>query len=86
MAAKTPDTIRVSNAGDLRMIVATFSDTDIDDNDTWASGIKGAIAWDFQNSIDGPQDCTVDAYSNGTFTFGSEANATGRLVIWARGY
>jgi len=88
MAIKTPDSVRVNNVGNLRHIVATFSTNDIDDNDTWASGIKSAIDWDIHTSIDGPQDCTVDNYAaaTGTFTFASAANQTGRLVIWARGY
>jgi len=86
MAAKTPSSVRVLSSGDMRHIIATF--TDIDDNDTWASGIKSALDWDVHTSIDGPQDCTVDNYAaaTGTFTFASAANQTGRLSIWCRGY
>lgn len=88
MAAKTPDSVRVYNVGNLRKIVATFTTNDIDDNDTWASGIKSAIDWDVHTSIDGPQDTTIDSYTaaTGTFTFASAANQTGRVVVWARGY
>jgi len=88
MAEKTPDSVTSSNVGNLRLIVATFTTNDIDDNDTWVSGIKSAIAWDVQTSIDGPQDTTIDLYtaSTGTFRFASAANQTGRVAVWARGY
>ena len=88
MAAKTPDNVYVHSGGDLRTIIAEFSTTNIDDNDTWASGIKSARAYRWESTLDGPQDCTVDAYTaaTGTFTFASRANDTGRLVILARGY
>ena len=88
MAAKTPDSVVPFSAGNMRGIIATFETANIDDNDTWTSGFKGALHWDFQNSIDGPQDCTVDSYTaaTGEFRFGSVANATGRLVVWGRGY
>jgi len=88
MAAKTPDSVVVESVGNLRKITATFSTNDIDDNDTWTSGIRSAVAWDVHTSIDGASDTAVDAYdaTDGKFTFGSAANQTGRLVIWARGY
>ena len=56
MAVKTPDTVITENVGSLMLSIATFSSNDIDDNDTWASGIRSAVAWDVQQSIDGPQD------------------------------
>jgi hypothetical protein len=88
MAEKTPDSIIVESEGSLRKIIATFTTNDIDDDDTWVSGIKSAIDWDVHTSIDGPQDCTIDAYdaTTGTFTFGSAANQTGRVTVWCRGY
>lgn len=88
MAEKTPDSVRVINNGSTRTIIATFETANIDDDDTWVSGIKSALHWDFESSIDGPQDCTVDAYtaSTGTFTFASAADQTGRLVVTSRGY
>ncbi len=88
MAEKTPDSVVVNNVGNLRQIIATFETNDIDDNDTWVSGIKSALTWDVQTSVDGPQDCTIDLYTaaTGTFRFASAASQTGRVVVWARGY
>lgn len=86
MAAITPATIEVHNVGDLKFTIATF--TTIADNDTWASGIKSAVAWPVQSTIDGPQDCTIDAYdrTTGTFTFGSAAAQSGKVLVFSLDY
>jgi len=86
-AEKAPDSIKSFNVGNLKMVVATYSTTNIDDNDYWTSNIKGIVDYDVQHSIDGPNDCTIDALTraNGRFTFSSEANATGRVVVWCAG-
>lgn len=92
MAAKLPTKVTVESIGSLKLAVALFDGTvssnDIDDNDTWASGIKSAIAYGVFSTIDGPQDCTIDAYdrTTGTFTFGSAANQTGYVLVLFRGY
>jgi len=86
MAAKTPDSVRVENIGSLRLIIAKFVTNDIDDNDTWASGVDEIVGWPIVQSIlDGPQDCTVDAISGGTLTFGSAANQQAYVYILAKG-
>jgi len=87
MAAKTPDSITRESCGDLIKFTAVFTTNDIDDNDTWASGIRSAIDWDVHTSIDGPQDCTIDDYDNetGIFTFASASSQTARVCVWAKG-
>lgn len=87
MAAKTPTTIRKENLGSLKLIIANFDGTvsgnNIDDDDTWATGITTIVGWPIvQSTIDGPQDCTVDAVSAaGVLTFGSAANQTAYVYI-----
>lgn len=93
MAAKTPTTIYKENLGSLRLIIANFDGTvssnNIDDNDTWATGITTIIGWPIvATSIDGPQDCTVDAvdFATGTITFASAANQTAIVYILCRDF
>ena len=88
MAAKLPTTIRKENLGSLRLIIANFDGTvssnDIDDNDTWASGIKTIIGWPIvQTTVDGPQDCTIDAidFATGDITFASAATQTAVVYV-----
>jgi hypothetical protein len=88
MAAKTPDTITKENLGSCTLIIAKFVDNDIDDNDTWASGITSIIGWpQVIPTIDGPQDCCVDALdrATGDITFGSAANQTAYVYLLCRG-
>ena len=92
MAAKLPTTITKENLGSLTLIIANFDGTvssnDIDDNDTWASGITSIVGWPIvQTTVDGPQDCTVDAVdtATGTLTFGSAATQTAYVYILCRG-
>lgn len=91
MAAKLPTTVTRENLGSLDLIIANFDGTvssnDIDDDDTWASGIKNIIGWPIvQTTVDGPQDCTVDAvdYATGTITFASAATQTAFVYILCR--
>ena len=93
MAAKLPTTIRNENLGSLKLIIANFDGTvssnDIDDNDTWATGITSIIGWPIvQSTIDGPQDCTVDAvdFATGTITFASAANQTAMVYILCKDF
>jgi hypothetical protein len=89
MAAKTPDTVFTSNIGNLKMTIANFSTAgSLDDDDTWASGIKSAVFYICSSTIDGPQDLTIDAYdaTTGTFTFGAADNQTGFVMVLSRDY
>lgn len=93
MAAKVPTTIKKENLGSVNLIMALFDGTvssnDIDDNDTWAAGDAGAkiVGWPWVvPTIDGPQDCTIDAVAtDGTITFASAANQTGWVYFYTRG-
>lgn len=91
MAAKTPTSIKKENLGSINMLIAVFDGTvssnDIDDNDTWDTGLGTKIVgWPIVvSTIDGPQDCTVDAISDGTLTFGSAANQTCVVYVYYRG-
>ena len=64
-----------------------FSFTDIDDGDTWASGIPGvfAVFWNGDSTSD-----QVNAYcsdrSTGTITFNAaSANSSGYILVLSRG-
>lgn len=89
MAAKVPTTIRKENWGSVNVLIANFdatvSSNDIDDNDTWATGVKlgKIVGWPIvQSTIDGPQDCTIDAIdADGVCTFGSAANQTAVVYL-----
>jgi hypothetical protein len=91
MAAKVPTTVQRHNVGSLSLVIADFDNTvasnDIDDNDTWVSGITQAVGWVVQPTIDGPSDCTIDAYdaATGTFTFGSAASQTAKVFVFCKG-
>lgn len=91
MAAKTPTTITKENLGSLTLIIANFDGTvssnDIDDNDTWASGIKNIVGWPIvQTTTDGPQDCTIDAidYATGDITFASASTQTAYVYVFCK--
>lgn len=85
MAEKTPDSIRKENLGSVNLIIAEFTTTNIDDDDTWATGIPAGkiVSWPkCIPKLDGPQDFAVDAISDeGVFTFGSAANQEGYVEI-----
>lgn len=88
MAAKTPDTVTQerSFAKDLKGELHRrfeFITANIDDTDTWASGIGGivAVAWEGVNATD---EC-VATYSGETVTFNtSTGNVNGYLHVWSR--
>jgi len=84
MAARTASTLYEENVGSMKCIIATFAD--IDDGDTWASGIVGAKAWFFCRTDDPSTQTSAGvavANSSGTFTFHpAEDNAAGRLVVF----
>lgn len=84
MAAKTPSTVVQHNAGSQTKIVATF--TDLDDGDTWASGIVGVQDWICQDTDNPTTQASVGiavSYSGTTFTFyPAEDNKTAKLIIY----
>ena len=84
MAAITP-TVTRECFGSKTVLKAAF--TDIDDTDTWASGIKGKIwGWQFQRTDNPTAQASVDvavAESSGTFTFyPAEDAAVGSLYVY----
>lgn len=83
MAARTPTVTRHS-AGSQTKIVARF--TDLDNGDTWASGLGTAITDWYFNRSDVPTALTgaTVTLSAGTFTFNltSEDNQAGDLVVF----
>jgi len=88
MADKSPDSILTENIGSVKITIATFAGTTIDDNDTWTPGIKSALLYGVEPTIDGPNDFTIDGYDNttGSFTFGSDATQTGKVWVMHKGY
>lgn len=86
MAAKTPSSVKRYNSGDQAKLVATF--TDVDDGDTWASGLDGVQDWVFQRTDDPTTQASAGvsvAESSGTFTFyPAEDNTAGKLIIYGK--
>jgi len=87
MAAKTPDSIYRESAGSLTMHIAKFSTNDMDDGDTWASGIAEIVGY-WANGTDDPTQGKegIDVSLSGTtFTFNTaEADRTGILYVLSR--
>jgi len=87
MAAKTPDSVVRESLGSKTLFIATFSTNDIDDNDTWATGLSTNIVgyWGVLTD-DGTQ--TKEALditnASGTLTFRvGEDNRTGLVYVLA---
>lgn len=84
MAAKTPDSVKSDSFGSMRLVTATFATNDIDDGDTWVSGLPNAMAF-WANGTDDPtqEKEGIDvSFSAGTFTFSAgEANRQGILYV-----
>lgn len=89
MAAKVPTTLTKENWGSVNVLIAAFDGTvssnDIDDDDTWASGVKASKIvgkpWLAQTS-EGPNDCSVtDIDANGVLTFSAASATTGTLYL-----
>lgn len=92
MAAKTPTKIYRESCGSVTKVIAVFSGTnDIDDNDTWATGIPNITGY-WCNPTDDPTtqtkeaiDVTLTTPSTGLLTFRvGEANREG--VVHVEGY
>jgi hypothetical protein len=84
MAAKTPSSIQRHSLGDLKLTIATFAD--IDDNDTWDSGIKSAIGYWWGGTADNGYDVQVTSVTDGQFLFDSAANMAGKLYVISYDY
>lgn len=83
MAAKTPSTVTRHSAGDQTKIVASF--TDIDDGDTWASGLGTNVSDFYMQRTDAATSWTAAGLTNssGTFTFwSSEADITCDVIVF----
>lgn len=77
MAALTADSVIRESMGSLTLHIATFITNDIDDADTWASGIPGIVAvW--SNTIDNPTSTTDTALNVSISNL-----ATGQVTFFA---
>ena len=91
MAAKTPDSVLVESCGSLTLRIATFSTNDIDDGDTWTTGIDSIVGYWGNLTDDGTQtkegiDITLTTASTGVLTFNvGEDNRTGLVYLLSRG-
>ncbi len=89
MATKTPDSIRRESLGSLTLLIATFSSNDVDDTDTWASGLGENVAGYWFTETDASSDTSNNMSisvieSAGTFTFSMEdSNREGVLYVIA---
>lgn len=86
MAAKTPSTVIRMNFGDVNVVKASF--TDLDDGDTWTSGITGYIGHFVQDTDNPTTQASVGvaaAHSSGVFTFyPAEDDKTADLYVLVR--
>ena len=54
MAAKTPDSVRLESMGSKQLVIATFATNDIDDGDTWLTGLSTNATDVWANGTDDP--------------------------------
>jgi hypothetical protein len=89
MAAKTPDSVIRESLGSLTLLICDFSTTNIDDGDTYATGLGNNIVGDawMAATLDptqGGEGMNISKDS-GTLTFNApEDNVTGTVYILAR--
>lgn len=85
MAEKTPDSRRTNNLGSVTLLELTYSATNLDDADTYTSGIKGIVNHWFSATNNPAVQTSAGMHvsqSSGTFTFfPGEDNATGTLFV-----
>ena len=81
MAAKTPDSLTKENLGSANLLIATFVSANIDDNDTWASGINSIIGYWWCGIGDNCYDVSITSTTSGTFTFDSAGSMTGKFYV-----
>jgi hypothetical protein len=89
MAAKLPTTLTKENLGSVNLYIANFDGTvssnDIDDDDTWASGIKGIVAMWWAGTSDNGYDVSFTSWdADGLITFDSAGTTTGRVFVIAK--
>lgn len=89
MAAKTPDSIVEENLGSVKLVMAKFTSTNLDDADTWDSGITGILDFWIQcktnPSTQGSAGCNVVLSATDTFTFyPGEENYLATLFVIAK--
>jgi hypothetical protein len=89
MASKPPDSVYLEKHGTNLLRRAVWSSTNLDDADTWASGITtGYVDHWFSPKNDPTTQASTGmhvAYSAGTFTFyPGEDNCTGTLFVLTR--
>ena len=75
MAAKTASTLEKYSFGSMTLYVATF--TDIDDGDSWASGIPYPVAY-WGNLTDDPT-----AQTNNALNIGLTTASTGAFAFYS---
>lgn len=87
MAAKTPDTVYRESLGSLTLLRCDFTTTNIDNDDTYASGL-GSNVFGYWFTTTLADTAAKDVHltdSAGTFTFSTgEDDITGQLYILAR--
>jgi len=82
MASKVPDSIHKENLGSARLLICPFITSDIDDNDTWASGLTSVIGYWWVGVGDNSYDVSITSVDTaGLFTFDSAGNMTGNLYV-----
>ena len=87
MAEKTPDSIIRESLGSLTLLIGKYSSTNVDDGDTYPSGLSNVVDQWFNATKDvtqGGEGMNVSE-SSGTFTFiAPEDDVTGTLFILTR--
>ena len=87
MAEKSADSItKLGSIGDWSIYLAVFSDNDLDDNDTWDTGLQTVPFHFCQQTTEGPDDFCFDANSAGTLTYAGKANNTGYVLLIGKDY
>lgn len=83
MAAKTPDSVSQENLGSVRLVLGTFSTTNLDNADTYTTNLTGLIkAWFEPSTTTGVVGCNI---SSGVITFACSAdNQVGTLYMLCR--
>lgn len=87
MAAKTADSIRLlGTIGEWYVHVASFQTANLDDNDTWDTGLDSLSFWFSEQTSEGANDLVFDAKSGSTLTFGGGSNIEGYVYLISKGY
>lgn len=85
MAEKTPDSRKVNNMGSMTLLELRYTSTNLDDADTYTSGITGIVNHWFGATNNPGTQASAGVHvsrSGGTFTFfPGEDNATGTLFV-----